>query len=107
MEGFLTVTLQLFFKPLQEAVIVIVPHFFGFNFPLESMDAILLSEDFHLIGFLGIVFASRTIGFLRYTVVFAFNFKEGFLTVTLQEAVTPLTEAVIVVVSAFFFGNFF
>ena len=33
--------------------------------------------------------------------VFAFNFKEGFLTVTLQEAVTPLTEAVIVVVPAF------
>ena len=58
-EDFLTVTLHCFFTPLHAAVIVTLPIFLGFIFPLLVTSAILAFEDFHVILPLGAAVALR------------------------------------------------
>ena len=100
-QGFLTVILQDFFNPLQEAVMVAVPALTGVILPEALTDAILGAEDFQEMVDPGCAVAVRVTGLFKYTVFFVSNFKEGSLTVTLQEADIFPAVAVMTVVPAF------
>ena len=47
--AFLTVTLHLYFLPFAVAVIVVVPGFLAFTFPLALTEATFFFEEVHLI----------------------------------------------------------